>query len=320
MLTVKNTFFDVESDVVSLVESKRSSSLPRSWKPSSQDDLASSRTTSPRWANIQVKSEASTTDSDDEPCTECGYDSSDPLCSQYLPHSDDDATTEDGLESSGEHYGAISSSHSSTDSDDTASDPNVRRGIGLSLCDAIPQTKLVAPGKTKLSSKARMFELPLPTDMRNVLLAATASMRHIPKLLNVQMSDGKLGGETTIVFSHARGLQTFDFVKILATVKMVLLDAASSSEETYVMGYDGKPFSATGTGKNTTWGFSCKLSSVPAHAADTTCWDTYRTGFCPRASTCRWCHPLDSDLLTVVVMLRPVDQCFAPQQNLFSLA
>jgi len=179
---------------------------------------------------------------------------------------------------------------------------------------------LVAPGKTKLSSKARLFELPLPADMRNVLMAVSASMRHIPKLVNVQMSDGKLGGETTIVFSHARGLQTFDFVKILATLKMVLLDAAASSEETYVIGYDGKPFSATGTGKNTTWGFCCKLSSVPPLQHDTTCWDTYKTGFCPRSSTCRWCHPIDSDLLNVVVLLRQVDQCFAPQQNTFSFA
>jgi len=179
----------------------------------------------------------------------------------------------------------------------------------------IPQTRLKAPGYTKLSSKAPLFELPLPRDIRNVLMAVSASVRDIPKLLNVQMSDGKLGGTTTIVFSHARGLQTFDFVKILATLKMVLLDAAASSEETYVMGYLGKPFAATGTGKNTTWGFSAQLSSVPALQHDTTCWDTYRTGFCPRTSTCRWCHPLDSDLLNVVVMLSPVDQCFTSQQT-----
>lgn len=315
-ITIKNTFIDIEC----VIESKRSSSLPRSWKPVSQDGVAPCRATGLRWANIRVESEASTADSDDDLCTEVGYECSEPHYKECKPHSDDDLCTEDGYESSGEHYRAVSSGHSSGDSDDTTSEHNIRKGVTLSLVMEIPQTRLKAPSWTKLSSKARLFELPLPRDIRNVLMAVTASLRNIPKLLNVQMSDGKLGGTTTIVFSHARGLQTFDFVKILATLKMVFLAAAESSEETYVMGYDGKPFAATGTGKNTTWGFSAKLSSVPAAQQDTTCWDTYRTGFCPRQSTCRWCHPLDSDLLNVVVMLRQVDQCFTPQQNGHSFA
>jgi len=319
MLTVKNTFFDI----VSVVESKRSSSLPRSWKPVSKDGVDFPQATDPCWANTKVKSEASTADSDDDLCTECGYNSSEPHYKEYASYSDDDLCTEDGLGSSEEQYRAVSSCHSSRDSDDTGSEHNTRRGIALRLCDEIPQTRLVAPGKpgkTKLSSRARMFELPLQGDMRNVLMTVSASMSHIPKLVAVQMSEGKLGGQATIVFSHAHGLQTFDFVKILATLKTVLLDAAASSEETYVMGFDGKPFAAIGSGKNTTWGFSCKLGSVPAIQHDTTCWDTWRTGFCPRNSTCRWCHPLDSDLLNVVVVLQPVDQCFALQQNVDCLA
>jgi len=145
-------------------------------------------------------------------------------------------------------------------------------------------------------------------DLRNVLMAVQASVRANPRILKCEMGGGKLGGTTTIVFSHARGLLTFEFVRILATVKAALLDAASSAEEAYVMGYESKPFKALGMGKNTTWGFTASLGVVPATHQGRTCWDTYRKGSCPRRSTCRWCHPVESDLLNLVVMLKEHDQ------------
>lgn len=199
--------------------------------------------------------------------------------------------------SSGSRYESPSSTVSSGDSDDTTSETEDEKVVApFTLCLENSVTRL-----TKLSSKARAFEPPVPRDMYNVLAVVHHSMclGSYRKIINVQMVEGKLGGTTTIIAScRKRSLRSRDSVKMLDYVKKTLLDAASKSQSTYVMGYTEKPFTSIGK-----MGFSAKLSSVPAEHRETTCWDTYRKGYCPRRATCRWCHPADNDVMTVVVML-----------------
>lgn len=263
----KNTFVELVDTTAPEIQSKRSSSLPRSWKPVSNPSRG-----------LSVKSErylwsdVSTIDSDE--------------CSSVA---DNEASS-----------GAISSGAS--DGDGTPSDQSDEQQAKAVLC----LSDSIMFNVTKLSSKARLFEpvCALPRDMRLVLMAAHASLFGHPKLMNVRMSDGSLGGTTTISASYKKhSFQVCELIKTLSVVKMALLDAAANSADTYVVGYEKQPFIDMGP-----TGFSAKLGAVPAMQEDTTCWDTYQKGFCPRQSTCRWCHPHESDFAKIVVVLTELDQ------------
>jgi hypothetical protein len=271
-------------DLVELIEEpegKRSHSVPRSWKPACPEPCRPLRS-APRWADSA---------DDFTEHTSCGV--------TFLVS---DSSTVDS-----DHDCQVSSS-----SEDITPGHSGEK-VTLSLCSTIVQER------TKLKSKAKIFEpvSSLPRDMHCVLMAAQAALSSSPNILNVQMCDGRLGGITTIIGSYARGsLQVFELMKTLTIVKTLLLDAAANTENTYVMGYVSDPFTDIGQS-----GFSTKLASVPAEQEASTCWDCYQKGFCPRRSTCRWCHPLDSNLANVVVMLNEVDQlaqcealiCVVPQ-------
>lgn len=322
--TVNNTFIDLVEENAEQTEGKRSHSVPRSWKPYSPESCITSRG---RWADATdtlMASDVSTVDSDEYASN------ADPkeVFSSNLSSSDSDEITVpslgekinfrlDGLLSSGDSDGA-GSEHSgevisvrlegllpSVDNDGSGSEHSGdREKLSLCLCEAIEEN--TAPKtRTKLQSKARMFEsvMSLPRDMNCVLTAAHAALASSPGVFNVKTSDARLGGTTTIIGSYARGsLQVFELVKTLSIVKMMLLDAAANSENTYVMGYQEQPFTQIGQE-----GFSCKLASVPALQEKMTCWDTFQKGYCPRPRTCRWCHPSEEGMAKVIVMLNEVD-------------
>lgn len=285
-LTIKNTFLDVPT--LCVMESRRSSSLPRSWKPETFEVMEpATKAPAPRWSDCCEASDvASTMDSECDLITEYEYEYERSPANHESPSS--------GV-SSGDCNELPSSGISSNESDGTTSEHEDEKVAGpFTLCLDDSLTRL-----TKLSSKARLFEPSMPRDMQNVLYMIQACLSNYRKIFNVQVTDGKLGGTTTIIATYARrSLRSHEMGKILEYVKRTFLDAASKSESTYVMGYSTKPFIAIGK-----TGFSAKLGSVTAAQRDTTCWDTYRKGFCPRKSICRWCHPVENDVMNVVVML-----------------
>jgi len=269
-MITKNTFVQLVDTTVPEIQSKRSSSLPRSWKPDSTPSCGHSKKSERYlWSDVST-----------EDCDEC-------------------STVADNEASSG----AISSGAS--DGDGTPSEHSDEKEVKAVLC----LSDSIVFSRTKLTSKARLFEpvSALPRDMRLVLTAAQASLSGHPKLTNVHMSDGSLGGTTRISASYKKhSITVCELVKALSVVKMALLDAAAKSTETYILGYEKNPFIdhlATGPA-----GFNTKLGAVPAMQEDTTCWDTYQKGYCPRQSTCRWCHPCESDFANVVVILNELDQ------------
>lgn len=283
-LITKNTFLDVASsyEEVTPTEKRRSSSLPPSFKPVREESHIVAPKCRPCWADLSADDDAST---DCDLLTEYEYD----------------------YERSPAGYEVPSGGVSSADSDGTTSEtgrvtpePEGQKVVTLHLCDTIEHEK---PRLTKLSAKARLFEPSMPRDMRTVLTLVHAFLCNHPKILSAQMSEAKLGGTTTIVASYAQGsLPAFGHFKILEMLKKEVLDAAAKSENTYVLGYMAQPFAAFGNN-----GFSGKLGTVaPAHN-NTTCWDTYKKGFCPRRSICRWCHPGETDVMNLVVMLNEVN-------------
>jgi len=286
-LIVKNTFIDVAEDDSCVLPSRRSSSLPRSWKPLNPD--ACERPPTAAAACVASDDQASTVDTDYDLSTD--YD--------YETRTDDDET-EQSLE---EFPDTASAGPCSSESDGDEK-------VALSLCEVIAEpsrTALRAPSSTKLNTKARLFQLPMPAGMKAVLMAVQASLSAHTKILNVQMSDARLGDSLTILGTYARKtLRSREVVKLLAVMKMVLLDAAANSEETYVMGYKNNPFKSMKKVPRRA-GFSCQLGSVSAAQEESTCWETYHSGFCPRKATCRWCHPLDTDLVNVTVILMELE-------------
>lgn len=213
------------------------------------------------------------------------------------------------------------------------------------LDDAIDEPNMLTMRSTKLSAKACLFvpvaslpqdmclsresnyrrpdhgptsspdQKPLPRDMCLVLKAAHAALCAIPQIFNVRMSDGMLGGATTIVGSYAKGslqmheqpartgalVKSLSLAKVLSIVKRALLDAAAHSKHTYIIGYSAVPFTDVGPS-----GFSGTIASVPLSQESSTCWDAYQKGYCPWASTCSKCHPADDNTLKVMVMLNEV--------------
>lgn len=297
-MIIKNTFIDVE-DSEEPTAAKRSSSVPRSFKPvTPMSKLA-------KVADFHqpCASDASTGDSDE--CLSVGD-------NEAISSSSASSSTEtDDASGAGKTLISLDTLCLSEKGDGgtTLSWSDLSEGLDdftpktvLCLSDAI--TAEAKKERSRLSAKARLFEpvtpIPsIPTDMQMVLMAAQTALRGCPKITNVQMTQGTFGGTTTIVGNYAKGsLQVFELVKTLATVKMALLDAANESTNTYIMGYLKTPFSNVGAN-----GFSGKIGSVSAMQEDTTCWDSYQKGFCPRQSTCRWCHPADHDLVKIVVML-----------------
>jgi hypothetical protein len=303
-LTIKNTFLDLvgdEQEEACAVQKKRSTSLPRSWKPACLSEFKLSDA-------VAIASDASTGDSDE--CLSVGDNevssgilsssASDCASSEHMEQADDVPTKSvlclDSLCDT-ELGSSPKEKLSWSDLSDHLFEDFMPKKV-LCLSNMVEEAKVQ---RTKLKAKARMFEpiSMLPQDMRNVLNAAQAALCTAPKITNVQVSEEYFGGTTKIVGSYAKGsLQVFELVKILSIVKMALLDAAAESSNTYIVGYLKQPFSNVGAN-----GFSGRLGTVSAADEETVCWDTYQKGFCPRPATCRWCHPCDADLMKIVVML-----------------
>jgi hypothetical protein len=123
-------------------------------------------------------------------------------------------------------------------------------------------------------------------------VAQSLSFSHMVK--GVHIFEGAMGSSSALnVEPHSAE----DAQAILALLKSTLLESAASSQSTYIVGYLATPFCAVGDSS-----FRCTIAKVPNGA--NACWDFYQKGFCPRPSSCRWCHPEGSDLMTVWVNLK----------------
>merc|ERR1719262_1156021 len=100
------------------------------------------------------------------------------------------------------------------------------------------------------------------------------------------MLEGVMGSTWTMI-AHT-GMSCKHPKDYLSAAKDAILTSAEHSQDTYVLGYDVKPFT-----KIDKCSFTATLASIPDSQQNSCCWDTYKNGFCPRRITCRWAHPTE---------------------------
>jgi len=153
--------------------------------------------------------------------------------------------------------------------------------------------------RCKLTTKAQPFKpsgAP-PAEVQAVIENARAVLSSGKDIVNVRVNDGGMGG-TTVITGESSSTDP-DASRTLALVKDALLNSASQSENTYILGYDAQPFNNLGP-----LSFSASIACVPTAHQGTECWDTYQQGFCPRCTTCRWNHPSEYDKMRLIVMIK----------------
>lgn len=161
----------------------------------------------------------------------------------------------------------------------------------------------------RLNPEARTFE-PIPQagaslmgEISTVIAAAASELSGSPYIMSVKVNEGERLGCVTTIFADLKiSAGPAGASEALDQAKAALLNAASRSQITYVLGYDTQPFEDMLVNDGS--GFKATIGSVHATLQDRICWDTYQRGFCPRRSSCRWCHPLDSDLAPIQIIVK----------------
>jgi hypothetical protein len=120
---------------------------------------------------------------------------------------------------------------------------------------------------------------------------------------DVQLADGTLTQTGKVVMTVSLPADVAEINDVSGMIKSTLLEAAGQSQCTYILGYATDPFDDMDDG-----GFRARIGCIPCEQEDSICWDTYQKGFCPRLSSCRWCHPKQSDLVTLEVVLEKVGE------------
>lgn len=172
----------------------------------------------------------------------------------------------------------------------------------------VPQMKPTTPSGIRLNPEARAFEpMPmaqmgtgLPAEISTVINSAKHALMASPYVTNVKVTEGTLGQTTTIAAEIRGNMGQYGARETLSSAKAALLGAAARSQMTYVLGWGAVPFQDMPGDM----GFKGMIGSVPMTMQDTICWDTYQKGYCPRRTLCRWCHPLETDLSTLRVILK----------------
>lgn len=287
---VKNTFLELEGDTSKVVPStRRSSSVPRVFKPAGGNDCVSS----PRSVTSTNASEkdllemclSSCSDTDYQEASSSCSDCASPCASSVSPVGFDD---------------------SSSDHEEVQTFSQETPKVTLSLSDMVSNRRkqeisLVecCTSRTKLRTRARPFQSARepPQEVKGVISSAVQAFQYSQSVVDVQVQSGGMGGTTLIVGETCEAFP--DASLVFPLVKDAILNAAVQSESTYVMGYNVRPFNDLDS-----LSFSMNIACVPKAHENTACWDTYENGVCPRPSCCRWAHPAELDMMRVIVSLK----------------
>jgi hypothetical protein len=150
----------------------------------------------------------------------------------------------------------------------------------------------------KLDAKAQPFKpsCSKPSEVQVVMGSVKEAVMPISGVAGVDVSMGPAGTLATISIQLE---STASKSKVLQTSKSALLEAAASSESTYVMGYEAQPFQDDIGGSS----FTAVLASCPPAWECSACWDTYTKGICPRPRACKWQHPGRNELQPIRIIL-----------------
>lgn len=176
------------------------------------------------------------------------------------------------------------------------------------LAAASKRTEVPRSTRTSLSAQAGMFKPegpPAASEVSEVLRAVKQALAQEPSVRAVQLTKAPMGGMTTLTV-HMLPSMTFCGEDLARVAQAALLKAAQRSEVVYVMGYGSQPFQDYGHSGGTR--FSASLALVERSQHHLACWETYQQGRCSRLSSCRWRHPVASDLMQMVVEIKRASQ------------
>lgn len=294
-VTIKNTFLDVS--IPEVTSFRRSSSLPRSWNPEPFRTCSSSCGNSVIGEDSTAASEEGsymTPTSDYDSCSLCGKENS-PGTRTPISELDCIDCDTDSMDNVSTVADDITTSTASEDL--SISKPMIE----VKLFDFVGST----PARTKLKATARPFASARapPAGIQSVIAAAKDVLKSDPGVTGVQVTQGAMGGTWTMVANTHAPSRNPRY--LLAMVKSALLSSAELSRDTYIMGYDVKPFT-----KIDKCSFTTTIATIPDSEQNTACWDTYKNGYCPRRMTCRWCHPSETQVIRLIIR---VQKLFEPR-------
>lgn len=286
-ITTKNTFVDIKTPKACALR-RRSNSVPRAFKLGESFEIDYPETDASTSASDKDVPDHRSEFTDGSP-SECSDENKSLLnLTDMLPEGAD-------ASESSKSKSTLSLAEMVIEGEDQDDSPNNK--VKLSLVDTVKEES-----RRKLRPSARPFmSARTPPNEVLALIANTvevlSSAQHI---VDVQVQDGGMGGTTMIA---AKSSSTSpDSQLIFSMVKDAILNSASQSENTYVLGYGAQPF------KNLDeLSFSMSIACVPAAHQETACWDFYEKGFCHRCATCRWDHPSDTDTMRMIVLINRHD-------------
>jgi len=304
-VVVKNTFIDLEEhdDDLQRGESRRSNSVPRTWKPGtlglplssselpSDASVSSSTTAASRGEDASdVGQESDLTEANDPFHFTIDSMAWQPTGPSMVPR----ATT--GLMATRLNREAAA-----------FLPPNMGRPVREAT---VPRLNAQAPAfePSQHPTHVQQGFQSQRQEVSDAIAAATLALQGSQVVSDVKVTPGSGNAVSIDGEVVGTGAQvSFTMKEALQSAKDALLTFAASSQNTYVMGYEQTPFKDwVEHGSPMTCGFSATIGIVPAEHQDTACWDTYQKGFCPRPATCRWCHPEDWDMSNVCFTLKSI--------------
>lgn len=263
-IIVKNTFLDVdESDGDG--SCKRSSSIPRFWKPNSPHGFFVTQTTMSR---ASISTAASDSDLSERPEREDKEDT---------PRAVDQAPT---------------------------ASPQLNPSAAEFWMPPPPEAYMVFPmgdpmfPMIPLNAQAAMFQpLPEPLSEVSMILASTkAAILSNPLVKSAEVAEGPVGSTTTIEIEVSAEAKADE---ILSSAKASLLEAAACSHSTYILGYMMKPFTDIGDE-----GFKATISFTPLNQQVCWNLFQKSFCSCNKHFIEHWYHPKESDSVMLRVTLK----------------
>jgi hypothetical protein len=273
-IMVKNTFVDIDTkDPTAPLRTRRSSSIPCTWKPGLFIECDSPHSDDSTMAF---------SDSGSQDVADCAT-----ICS--------DCT--DLCVNAGARWADISEDL------ETSADETVPSKVTLTLAEMVPTENSCQTGdckvRSKLRSQAQLFRSVRqpPADLQAVIARTVTALKSSKDIVDVKVHDGGMGGTTMIVAESSS--EDPNALWTLSLAKDAFLSSAEQSESTYILGYGAMPFSNLDN-----LSFSCRIACMAEAHQDSACWDFYEKGHCARCTTCHWHHPADNDIMRMIVMIK----------------
>mmetsp|Transcript_44836 Transcript_44836/g.80672 ORF Transcript_44836/g.80672 Transcript_44836/m.80672 type:complete len:323 (-) Transcript_44836:420-1388(-) len=293
-ITIKNTFLDDLVVPMATAPTRRCSSVPRSWMPG--EFCTGSN------CGKSEEGEDSTTASDKEMYTSSSdVDSLAEFEKEDSPRCGTPSTNTDFEYLECDADSSVNGSGSDALPKET---PTSKPVVAVKLLDFVgdaPPVNSAAPvTRTRLRAAARPFASvrALPTGIQMLMQAAKSALECDPSVGSVQIFEGAMGRTCTMTV-HTAGAHCQHPRCYLTVAKNALLTSAERLRDTYILGYDVKPFT-----KIDKCSFSATLATIPYEQEKTACWDSYKNGHCPRRIRCRWTHPSEGQVMRLVIRVQ----------------